>query len=183
MSGQEKTHRKGCLSDNILPTVRVYPCHTASSVVCTSQGRHLQSGISVFLLLLAFRHCHFFLMAVSCVRYIDILEPIFQVQQQKSRFWQKCPLLHLALAGAFMHPNVLRDQESSSKGRFLYFRLDIDVKNHSYFPHANFLFECCRSFNITLQLKRFWPRGDHGAGTARQMNSARSWGLIQNAPK
>lgn len=71
-------------------------------------------------------------------------------------------MLHLALAWAFTHPNVLKSQGSSSEGRFLHFLLDVDVKKCSCILHGNFFFEYCRSFNITLQLRMPWPRASTG---------------------
>lgn len=66
----------------------------------------------IFLLPLALQHCPYLLSTFSCHCYY-ISEPIFHVQQQEVTFWQNAPIclpLHLALAGAFLHPNVLRSR-------------------------------------------------------------------------
>ena len=86
-----------------------------------------------FLLPLVLQHCPYLLSAFSCHCY-DISEPIFQVQQQEARFWKKCP--HLSPTAScpswgLSAPKCPKGLRGFSKGKFLYFLLNVDIKKHN----------------------------------------------------
>lgn len=139
---QEKSHRNQCLSDsNLISPVRVQLHHTASSVACTSQGRHWQTGtshfppsfcppalsllaISIFSPLLCYSSAHF-LGARAGGEVLAKNAPI-------------CLLLHLAFVGTPLHPKCPKRLGLFSKGKFLYCLLDVDIRKHNTtgFAHA-----------------------------------------------
>lgn len=115
--GRRKATKTGvCLTPMFFPQsgcicVRLHPTLFAPA------KEDIGSQVSpIFLLPLALQHCPYLLSTFSCHCY-DISEPIFHVQQQEATFWQNAPIclpLHLALAGAFLHPNVLRGRGGHS---------------------------------------------------------------------
>lgn len=172
--------------DNILPTARVYPRHTASSVVCTSLGRHLQPGISciscfppspclpalsllpigIFLpLLYRYVRAHF----LGTTAEIEVLAKMSPAAS--------CPYW------GFYAPKYPKELGELLKRKIPVFSAWCWHQKTHLFSSWQLLFEYCRSFNITLQLRTSWPRAKHRAGTARQTYPALSWGLIQNPPK
>lgn len=172
--GRRKHTGKGvCLTTFFPSTARMDPRHTASSVACTSQGRHLQPGISHF-------------PPSPCLPELPLL-PVGSF----------LPLLHRYIRGHFLGTTaeikVLAKMSPAAScpcwgfyapkypkelGELLKRKIPVfcaccwHQKKHSYFLHGSSLFEYCRSFNTALQLRTPWPRAEHGAGTARHTNPA-----------
>lgn len=112
----------------------------------------------IFLFLLAFQHCHYFQLAVSCHCY-DILEHIFQVQHTNQGFSKSassCPCL------GFYTPKCPKKLGELLRRKIPAFPAWCWRQKCSCILHGNFFFEYCRSFDTTLQLRMPWPRGEHG---------------------
>lgn len=138
---QEKSHRNQRLSDNnLLSPVWVYLHHTASS--CLHQPRKALADryhpFSSFLLLSsAVLTCYQHFLITIC--YSSAHSPGARAGSEVlAKIAPICLLLHLAFVGTPLNPKWPKRLQRFSKGKFLYFLLNVDIRKHNTtgFPHA-----------------------------------------------